>query len=47
MKARCHVVPACGSRELGGCGSRGCKVGRDLVTEQEQHGGEDEKILCM
>ena len=38
MKARCHVVPACGSRELGGCGSRGCKVGRDLVTEQEQHG---------
>ena len=24
-----------------------CRVGHDLVTEQEQRGGEDEKILCV
>ena len=38
MKNRFHVVPACGSRELGVLQFTGLqRVGRDLVTEQEQH----------
>ena len=36
-----------GQGSLTCCSLWGCRVGHDLVTEQEQHCGEGEKILCM